>query len=549
MRIICLLSIVLSGFFHSTAQIVIDLAKLSINTKHDEFAPAFYEDGLILSSNRKSTIQRTIVEVDENGEENFLNQLHYVSFKQDSAHNNISFLKLNDPYINNGPAIFQNSVLLLAKPQITKVKKNRKKYGTVGIFFFEKNKDGLWNEGKPFQHNSLSINISHPALSKDGNTLYFVSNDPKGYGGMDIWKSEKNKNGSWKDPENLGPKINTKYNEVFPTVNDNSNLYFSSNKPSEVAGEVGGYDLYLYRIESEKVNQLKEPFNSKKDDFSYISNDAGQTGFFSSNRYGNDDVFYFKREANLESACKKSNKASKCFLFADGKTIPKGSIIGYEWDFGDGTREHSQSVKHCFTAPGNYKVHMSIIDSITGIKEKSGPTLNVKVDSSTLFYLKQNDPNDQSKIDFLPTGKDKSKEKVQEVFWKFDNKVLYDLESLNLPATLPGVYAVESHLLLDDNSIYCIADTIEIKNNNTENAELKYHLLYVSPEQMFSNEIKKVILNKQGSTKFVLNLPKIVYSDEEWKTSVKEYFQLVFNKGLEIKTLDKIKAITFTINE
>ena len=70
---------------------------------------------------------------------------------------------------------------------------------------------------------------SHGSLSKDGNTLYFTSNRKGGFGGLDIYTSEKQENGSWGEPLNLGETINSRYNEETPFITDNGELlYFSS---------------------------------------------------------------------------------------------------------------------------------------------------------------------------------------------------------------------------------------------------------------------------------------------------------------------------------
>lgn len=96
--------------------------------------------------------------------------------------------------------------------------------------YVSKKENGIWtspyNLGPPINTSGWE---SQPAISADGRTLYFVSNRPGGYGGNDIWKSELTDNGVWSKPINLGPKVNTPFDESAPYIHaDNKTLYFAS---------------------------------------------------------------------------------------------------------------------------------------------------------------------------------------------------------------------------------------------------------------------------------------------------------------------------------
>ncbi len=138
-----------------------------------------------------------------------------------------------------------------------------------------------------------SIMVAHPAISFDEKTLYFVSNKKGGLGGKDIWKVTAGSDG-WGKPENLGPDINTKGNELFPYIHKDGTLYFSSD------GHVGmgGLDLFMARPKGSKweVTNLGYPMNSPRDDFGIIFERELERGYMSSNRddsRGEDDVFQF----------------------------------------------------------------------------------------------------------------------------------------------------------------------------------------------------------------------------------------------------------------
>lgn len=160
-------------------------------------------------------------------------------------------------------------------------------------------KEGRWEYLKGFPYNDVKkYSVGHAALSKNGNLLYFTSDMPGGMGKTDIWYTEKQKDGSWANPVNCGPEINTSEEEAFATVGVEDELYFSSK------GRIGmgGYDIYRCKGEKAswtKAQNLKYPVNSTYDDF-YLSTMDGILGYLSSNRaggLGDDDIYSFTYQA------------------------------------------------------------------------------------------------------------------------------------------------------------------------------------------------------------------------------------------------------------
>lgn len=141
---------------------------------------------------------------------------------------------------------------------------------------------------------SLS-SVAHPAISPDGTWLYFTSDMPGGYGGLDIWRVPVTTTG-FGAVENLGEVVNTPGDEMFPTFRPNGDLYFSSNGHPGM----GGLDIFR-AIEDQKgnwrVRNLKSPMNSNGDDFGMTFEPDHYRGFFSSNRgdaRGWDHIFSFE---------------------------------------------------------------------------------------------------------------------------------------------------------------------------------------------------------------------------------------------------------------
>ncbi|MDD4225874.1 MAG: OmpA family protein [Mariniphaga sp.] len=153
---------------------------------------------------------------------------------------------------------------------------------------------GSWSEPIRLQLIGDSLIAAHPALSPDGSMLYFVSDMPGGEGGKDIWRAEK-RGGTFTDPINLGPEINTPGDEMFPFVRDNNELYFSSNFHMGM----GGFDIFR-AIEDEdgnwEIENMGYPMNSSYDDFGIAFVEGQNKGMFSSNRKGSlsDDLYQFE---------------------------------------------------------------------------------------------------------------------------------------------------------------------------------------------------------------------------------------------------------------
>jgi outer membrane protein OmpA-like peptidoglycan-associated protein len=153
------------------------------------------------------------------------------------------------------------------------------------------------------------INSAHlestASITPDGKTIYFASNRPGGYGGMDIYKIEKDERGNWGHPKNLGPTINTKYDEDAPFIHpDQRTLFFTSNGHNTM----GGQDIFRTRLENGVWGQPENmgfPINTPSNDSYFTLTADGRKGYFSSDRaggYGGHDIYTFdmpEEDANI----------------------------------------------------------------------------------------------------------------------------------------------------------------------------------------------------------------------------------------------------------
>jgi len=154
---------------------------------------------------------------------------------------------------------------------------------------------GTWSTPQKIKiFKDSTISVAHPAISPDGQTLYFVSDSKRGMGGKDIWKATLT-NGECKFIEDLGPEINTSGDEMFPSVRADGTLFFASNG---LPG-YGGLDLFKATPKKDGgwiVENMGAPINSPGDDFGITFSGTEEKGFFSSNRSetkGNDAVWSF----------------------------------------------------------------------------------------------------------------------------------------------------------------------------------------------------------------------------------------------------------------
>jgi outer membrane protein OmpA-like peptidoglycan-associated protein len=137
--------------------------------------------------------------------------------------------------------------------------------------------------------NKPAFSYFHPAITADGSRLFFVSDEPGGIGGTDIYMVNRKEDGGWDGTSNVGGFINTPGNELFPTFYE-GDLYFSSNGHEGL----GGLDIFKFSFDNDPYpvpKNLGRPINSEQDDLGFSIRD--KKGYFSSNRYGSDDIFSY----------------------------------------------------------------------------------------------------------------------------------------------------------------------------------------------------------------------------------------------------------------
>lgn len=177
---------------------------------------------------------------------------------------------------------------------LTKARRSETSDTSVEIYTSRRS-DATWSAPQKFEITADTLSaVGHPAVSPDGRYLFFCSDMPGGYGGLDIWRI--NLNDRVGSLENMGPQINTPGNEMFPYSRTDSVLYFSSDGHPGF----GGLDIFKAKLNTTgefwSVENMGLPMNSQGDDFG-ITFGPGETGYFSSNRgdaKGYDHIFSFE---------------------------------------------------------------------------------------------------------------------------------------------------------------------------------------------------------------------------------------------------------------
>ncbi len=245
-----------------------------LNTKNAEYLPSLTADGETLVYTRRVRRQ-----------EDF-----YISKKVDGKwQEGIPMEDINTDLNEGAQSISADGKLL-----VFTICNKKGGYGNCDLYFSEVVKD-RWTK---VANMGASINSKNretqPSLSADGKALYFASNRPGGFGGMDVWVSYRDENGKWAKPQNLGEEINTDKYDRSPFIHaDGQTLYFMSDGHPGM----GGHDLFFARLQADGTwgtpQNMGYPINTKADESTLIISLDGTTAYFATDR---DKIFNSEAE-------------------------------------------------------------------------------------------------------------------------------------------------------------------------------------------------------------------------------------------------------------
>ena len=265
-----------------------------INSAENDFSPFINKSDIYFTSSRRnvSGVNKTFAWDDSY----FLDE--YAGKFENGKFSNISSMPRGiDSKYHEGPGIVSEdgSTMYITRSNYLdkKLGKDTKRQINLKIYIAKKDEKGNWGKFENFPFNNDEYSVGHPAISKDGKIMYFVSDMPGGYGQTDLYETHQ-ENGTWSKPTNLGQAINSEGKEMFPSVHDEI-LFFSSDGNAGL----GGLDIYFASPQQDQFftpQNLGYPINTQYDDFGIFVNDDLLTGFISSNRVGgkgNDDIYAF----------------------------------------------------------------------------------------------------------------------------------------------------------------------------------------------------------------------------------------------------------------
>ena len=303
------------------------IERLEFNSEAQEFAPDYYQQSLVYSSSqpRSGFIKRSN---NQNGQPYLQIYTAEVSDGQLQKEKQLA-KKLNTRY-HDGPASFSNDQTYMAFTRNTERDRTKDKVVELQIWF-STFVDGKWSKEEPFAFNNPEYSVGHPYLTESGNTMYFVSDMPGGFGKADIYKTEKNESGAWTKPENLGNKINTEGNELFPYLEESDEILMFT---SDGHYGLGGMDVFMVPMNGDEFGNVVNagaPVNTMHDDFALIIDQESTKGYLSSNRNSaNDDIY----SGNFTEGFNVGNRLEGIAVDKDGNLLP-GTLITLKDDKGE----------------------------------------------------------------------------------------------------------------------------------------------------------------------------------------------------------------------
>ena len=271
----------------------------NLETGGRSLGAGYFKNGLVYSQSQSEDfdIKTTFYDI------SFAEKENDSTFKKSVAYKG----ELNRSFYEGSPSFTADQQTMFytgnASERIKYKERNRRKKGyqisSKGVNILKIYKvtlsDSGWTNRQELPFNSNEYSCTHPSISKDGRSLYFISNMEGGFGGYDVYVSYKTDT-SWSKPQNMGPSINTASNEMTPFYMENE-LYYSSK------GNMGfgGADIFKARFKNGELVDVKnigKPFNTSKDDFAFIMHEDKEHGYFSSNRsgtHGYDHIYGFEK--------------------------------------------------------------------------------------------------------------------------------------------------------------------------------------------------------------------------------------------------------------
>jgi outer membrane protein OmpA-like peptidoglycan-associated protein len=299
--------------------------------------------------------------------------------------------KLNSKYHESTPVFTKDGkTVYFTRNNYVNGKKKRDSEKTILLKLLKATLEGdQWTDVKELPFNSDEYNVAHPALSPDDKTLYFASNMPGTTGLSDLWKVAINGDDTYGTPENLGKGINTEGRETFPTITPENELYFASDGHPGL----GGLDIWVSKAEKDgsfkEVLNVGEPANSSKDDFALLMDTKTNIGYLTSNReggLGSDDIYKIKETKKIEYKCEQL-LAGTVVDQADQKPIANAQVTLMDQNFKKINDTFSDAEGKFFLGSVECASKLYLKTVATGYNIKETPTLIAKTSGKSFVPI------------------------------------------------------------------------------------------------------------------------------------------------------------------
>lgn len=288
----------LNKYFRDSA--CYSVKRMPFNSGQNDFSPVIWQGNKVVYTS--SRIRNGAVNFTYPWTEQSFFHVYITSKKENGSYSRPHrFAPDLETRFNDGPVCFTHDEkrLYVTRNAVINNKALRADDGQVKLRLYRaaiNGKGSGYSAMGEFEYNGAQFNVAHPAISADGKKLYFSSDMPGGFGGMDLYVCSA-EGELWGNPKNLGERVNSKGNELFPTINGNECLYFSSNGREGI----GGLDIFEIKVDtfgmpSGSAFNVGVPLNSSGDDFGLTFDSDNKSGYFTSNRFnpdGNDDIYAF----------------------------------------------------------------------------------------------------------------------------------------------------------------------------------------------------------------------------------------------------------------
>ncbi len=433
--------------FGQTDKVIIEKLPFC-SDKKDEFSPVYFKDGLVFCSNIGKSGMVSYYNKEGVGQYDIFYISHENLIKKGGVK---SFSRQLNTKFNDGPVTFNSNEDAIYFSRNIYVKSNKdgdkQEINKLGIFSaILQNKK--WKNIRKIRFNSELYNVTTPCLSPDGKRLYFSSDMPQGFGGADLYYCDLN-NGFWDSPINLGAEINTEGNESYPFINILGELFFSSDGHPGL----GGKDIFVTKQNGSdwlEPIRLNSPINSVFNDFGIAADSLFNTGYFSSDRDGSNDIFKFNTINHSVWFSKQQFTNQYCVELSDSEFSGMDTLsLEYEWEFHDNVRLYGKKVKQCFDGPGIYKVKVNVVDRGSKKLYFHKKTIEIQIEDKEQPFINSSDyAIVGEQVAFDAKKSNYPGYELMEYRWDLGEGTLLSGARINHAFNIPGEHIVQLEVVL-----------------------------------------------------------------------------------------------------